>query len=335
MPDPDRHSPLDALRTALRRGSGRARQIVRSTPRLALGSEEADSAGSLLAESFVHRLERLNLLTRGLVIQGLAGEHRSRRHATSTEFADFRKYVPGDDFRRIDWNAFARLDGLFMKQTEAKEDVTVHLLVDCSESMNWGAPNKLGFARRLAAAIGFLALARFDAVTAVCFSDTLYDRFPLVRGRGQIMRLLSYLDQAPIGGVTHLQRAMDEYCAGPLRGGIAFLISDLLSDDDWEAGVVRLLREGMDVVVIQVLAPQELRPTVDGDLELFDSETGDVVEIVVGDEARQTYERRVQAWCASVAGFCHRSEVGHLALESTVPLEEIFLNRMRLRRIVR
>ncbi|MGH2459800.1 MAG: DUF58 domain-containing protein [Chloroflexota bacterium] len=335
MPVPDRPSVLDSVRAIFRRGGGRARRIVRGPSYLAAGGDETDLAGSLLAESFIHRLERLNLLTRGLVIQGLAGEHRSRRHATSTEFADFRKYVPGDDFRRIDWNAFARLDGLFMKQTEAKEDVTVHLLVDCSQSMNWGAPNKLGFARRLAAAIGFLALARFDAVTAVGFSDALYDRFPLVRGRGQISRLLSYLDQTPIGGVTHLQRAMDAYCAGPVHGGIAFLISDLLSGDDWEAGVVRLIREGMDVVVVHVLAPQEMRPTVDGDLELFDSETGDVVEIVVGNEARHAYEQRVQDWCASVAGFCHRSEVGYLALESSVPLEDIFLSRMRLRRIVR
>lgn len=328
-------STLRALRSLFGRGRGRVSQITRAATRAANAEDELGAAGGLLAESFIHRLERLNLMTRGLVIQGLAGEHRSRRHASSTEFADFRKYVPGDDFRRIDWNAFARLDGLFMKQTEAKEDVTVHLLVDCSQSMNWGAPNKLGFARRLAAAIGFLALARFDAVTAVGFADVLQDRFPVVRGRGQIMRLLSYLDRAPVGGVTHLQRAMDEYCSGPVNGGIAFLISDLLSDDDWETGVVRLLREGMDVVVVQVLAPQELRPTVDGDLELFDSETGDVVEIVVGEDARRAYERRVQDWCANVAGFCHRSEVGHLALESTVPLEEIFLNRMRLRRIVR
>ncbi len=335
MRDPDRGSPLGALGRLFRGGSGRARRIVRGASRVPAGGDQPDSAGSLLAESFIHRLERLNLLTRGLVIQGLAGEHRSRRHATSTEFADFRKYVPGDDFRRIDWNAFARLDGLFLKQTEAKEDVVVHLLVDCSESMNWGSPNKLGFARRLAAAIGFLALARFDAVTAACFSDSLHERFPLVRGRSQTMRLLSYLDQASVGGVTRLNHAMDLYCAGPVRGGIAFLISDLLSDDDWEAGVVRLLREGMDVVVVQVFAPQELQPTVDGDLELFDSETGDVVEIVVGDEARRAYERRVEDWCTRVAAFCHRSEVGYLELDSAVPLEDIFLNRMRLRRIVR
>lgn len=335
MADPSRPSPLRVLRQALSFRSGRARSLVRTATRTTVADDQSGPSGELLNPSFVHRLERLNLLTRGLVIQGLAGEHRSRRHASSIEFADFRKYVPGDDFRRIDWNAFARLDGLFLKQTEAKEDVTVHLLVDCSQSMNWGAPNKLAFARRLAGALGFLALARFDAVTAVCFADTLYERFPLVRGRAQIMRLLSYLDQAPVGGATRLQRAMEEYSNGALGGGIAFVITDLLSEDDWEAGIVRLLREGMEVVVIHVVAPQELQPSIEGDLELLDSETGDVVEIVVGAEARRTYEQRVQDWCASVASFCHRSEVGYLSLDTTVSLEEIFLNRMRLRRIVR
>jgi uncharacterized protein (DUF58 family) len=335
MADPSRSSALQIIRRALSRGTGRARGLVRTAAHASAGDDQTRPTGELLSASFLHRLERLNLLTRGLVIQGLAGEHRSRRHASSTEFADFRKYVPGDDFRRIDWNAFARLDGLFLKQTEAKEDVTVHLLLDCSQSMNWGVPNKLGFARRLAGALGFLALARFDAVTAICFADSLYDRFPLVRGRAQVMRLLSYLDQAPVGGATRLQRAMDEYCNGTLGGGIAFVITDLLSEDDWEAGIVRLLREGLEVVVLHVLAPQELEPTIEGDLELLDSETGDVVEIVVGDQARRTYQQRVQDWCTSVASFCHRSEVGYLALDTTVPLEDVFLNRMRLRRIVR
>ncbi len=335
MADPSRSSPLQIVRRALLLGSGRARTLVRTAVHASPDDDQIRPTGELLSASFLHRLERLNLLTRGLVIQGLTGEHRSRRHASSTEFADFRKYVPGDDFRRIDWNAFARLDGLFLKQTEAKEDVTVHLLVDSSQSMNWGVPNKLAFARRLAAALGFLALARFDAVTAVCFADRLYDRFPLVRGRAQILRLLSYLDQAPVGGATRMQRAVDEYCNGALGGGIAFVITDLLSEDDWEAGIVSLLREGLEVVVLHVLAPQELQPTVEGDLELLDSETGDVVEIVVGDQARRAYEQRVQDWCASVASFCHRSEVGYLALDTTVSLEEVFLNRLRLRRIVR
>ncbi|HVB96306.1 MAG TPA: DUF58 domain-containing protein [Chloroflexota bacterium] len=331
---PNSRSPFDRLRQALTNGSGRARRLVQNTARPYHGTEPPEDASELLQQSFLHRLERLNLMTRGVVAQGLAGEHRSRRRASSVEFADFRKYVPGDDFRQIDWNAFARLDGLFLRQTEAKEDMTVHLLVDCSESMNWGQPSKLGFARRLAAALGFMALSRFDSVTAACFAESLSARLPLVRGKAQILRLLTYLDRAEVGGVTHLERAVREYCAGPVRGGVAFLISDLLSEDDWQRAVVRLLAEGIEVEVIHVLAPQELHPAVDGEIELFDSETGDVVEMVVGEEARHAYEQRVEDWCSSIQDFCHRSEVGYLRLDSALSLEEIFLNQMRRRRIV-
>ncbi|HLH73118.1 MAG TPA: DUF58 domain-containing protein, partial [Chloroflexota bacterium] len=207
MPVPESLSPVDRLRQVFVHGASRARRLVQTTARPYHGNDLSNEASELLQEAFLHRLERLNLLTRGIVAQGLAGEHRSRRRASSIEFADYRKYVPGDDFRLIDWNAFARLDGLFIRQNEAKEDLTVHLLVDCSQSMNWGQPNKLGFSRRLAAALGFMALSRFDAVTAVYFADSLSERMPVVRGKGQIHRLLTYLDHADVGGVTRLERA--------------------------------------------------------------------------------------------------------------------------------
>jgi hypothetical protein len=119
------------------------------------------------------------------------------------------------------------------------------------------------------------------------------------------------------------------------RGGVAFLISDFLSDDSWQSGVLHLRRHGTDVVVIHVVAPQELHPPLDGEIELIDSETGDVVELVVGDEARRTYEARAAEWCTGIEDYCQRSEIGHLLLDTTVELEEIFLDRMRRRRIVR
>jgi uncharacterized protein (DUF58 family) len=331
---PRRHSPLDSLRSALAFGARGARRVIQPVAD-GLAGDLSGSAGGLFQESFVRRLERLNLLMRGRVPEGVAGEHRSRRYASSAEFADFRRYVPGDDFRRIDWNAYARLDGLFLKLTEATVEIPVHVLVDCSRSMNWGTPNKLGFARRLGAAIGYLALARFDALSTACFADELYERLPVIRGKAQASRLLDYLDQAPIGTATRLERAMAAYCATAPRSGLAFLISDLLTEDNWQGGVLQLLRNGLNVVVVHVLAPAELNPMHFGEIELLDSETGDVVELVVGNEARRTYQERVRTWCAEVESFCQRSEVGHLQLVTTMELEEIFLNRMRHRRIVR
>jgi len=99
--------------------------------------------------------------------------------------------------------------------------------------------------------------------------------------------------------------------------------------------VLRLLRERMEVVVVHILAPQELHPDLDGEVELVDVETGDLVEMVVGEQARQRYEQRTEAWCKQVQDFCHRSECGYLCLDTTLELEEIFLNKMRRRRVVR
>ena len=292
-------------------------------------------APGLVDESFVHRLERLNLLTRGLVSQGVAGEHRSRRYASSAEFADFRKYVPGDDFRRIDWNAYARSNNLFLKLTEAKEDVAVHVLVDSSQSMNWGSPNKLRFARQVGAALGYLALSRFDSVTGASFAETVVEPIPKLRGKNQAMRFLGHLDRAPVGVTTRLDFSMAQYCGGGASGGLAFLISDLMTEDDYEQGIVRLIREGMDVVVVHVLAPEELDPSVDGEIELIDAESGEIVELVVGEDARRAYVERVERWCGEIEEFCHRSEVRYLRLDSATELEQVFLDHMRRRRIVR
>jgi hypothetical protein len=128
---------------------------------------------------------------------------------------------------------------------------------------------------------------------------------------------------------------MAQYCNAASRAGVLFLISDLLTEDDWQQGIVRLIREGMDVVVVHVFAPEELYPVLEGEIELLDAESGDVVEMVVGEDARLAYARRVDAWCREVEEFCHRSEVRYVRLVSSLELEEIFLNLMRRRRIVR
>jgi uncharacterized protein (DUF58 family) len=333
MPASKSASPFAPLATFIRRhaeGAGRVLHVNRDVE-----SGGTSSVGGLVEESFVRRLERLSLITRGLASQGIAGEHRSRRHAGSAEFSDYRPYTPGDDFRRIDWNAYARLDGLFLKQTEAKVEVPIHLLVDCSQSMNWGIPNKLGFARRLAGAIGYLSLARFDAVTVTTFSDDLHERFPLTRGKAQALRMLAHLDRAPIGPSTRLEFAMRRYCESGGVAGVAFLLTDLVSEDNWQQGIVQLLGRGLEVVVIHVVSPQESTPDVEGEVELVDAETGDVVEVVVGEQARRTYQRRAQEWFDEVDEFCRRSEVRYLRLETTLELEDIFLSVMRQRRIVR
>src|SRR6476646_9925340 len=118
-----------------------------------------------LDEAFLRRLERLSLRSRRSFTHGIAGEHPSIRRGASPEFADYKPYSQGDDFRRVDWNIYARMGEMFVRLSEVNIDLAVHLLVDRSRSMDWGEPNKLAYAKRAAAALGYLALAGFDRVT--------------------------------------------------------------------------------------------------------------------------------------------------------------------------
>jgi uncharacterized protein (DUF58 family) len=115
------------------------------------------SQSMLFDEAFLRKLERIAILSKRAAAGQLQGERRSSKRGQSVEFADFRPYSSGDDFRRIDWNAYARLERFFIKLFIEEEDLTVHLLVDTSKSMDWGNPNKLEYAIRSAGALGYIA----------------------------------------------------------------------------------------------------------------------------------------------------------------------------------
>lgn len=142
----------------------------------------------------IARIERLELVSRKIVSGKLKGERRSRRRGHSTEFADFRPYVPGDDLRFLDWNIYGRLDRLFLRVFLEEEDLWLDILVDTSPSMDWGEPNKLTYARRLAAALGYIGLVNQDRVRVSSFASRLRPVFGPARGRRQARRLLERLD---------------------------------------------------------------------------------------------------------------------------------------------
>jgi uncharacterized protein (DUF58 family) len=299
------------------------------------GRRGRPSSQVLLDEGFLRRLERLNLISRRGARANTIGEHQSRRRAASLEFADYRHYVSGDDLRRVDWNVYGRLNSLYLKLTEASENVAVHLLLDTSQSMDWGQPSKLLYGRQLVAALGYLALARFDAVTAAAFSDELHERYPLTRGKNQVLSLLSFLNDLSVGGQTDLDASIATYTATRLEPGIAVLVSDLLSADGQQNAVARLLRAGLDVTVIHLLHSEEIHPTVGGELELVDSETGEIVEITVGQEAVRGYEERLHEWADSLRSAFLAMSVNYVLVDTGTPLESLLLHDLRQRRLVR
>ena len=157
---------------------------------------------SLFTSEFLHKLEALGLATRQSLAGPGIGPRRSPRLGMSVEFSDFRNYAPGDDYRRIDWNAYARLERLFLRLYRAEENLTVSLLLDTSRSMAWGEPSKFDLACRVAGALAYLALLRYDRVGAFALGGDLRDHLPAAGGRAHVWKVWDFLEQLQILDTT-------------------------------------------------------------------------------------------------------------------------------------
>src|SRR5690606_14752125 len=225
----------------------------------AMAAANADAGASpVFDEAFLRKLEQLELIARKIFRGLLRGERTTAQRGRGLEFSDFRHYWPGDDFRHVDWNIFSRLDQLFLKLHASEEDVTLHLIVDTSASMAFGEPPKFDHARRLAAALGYIALNNLDRVGVSAFADGLGASLAPIKARHQLHRLLAFLGALTCSGATRLGTALRDFTARARSPGLVILVSDLLGALEVREGIEALRYGGHDVVVIQLLAESEI-----------------------------------------------------------------------------
>ena len=294
----------------------------------------SDVDSTVFDEAFLRQLERLLVLMRSPVRGGLKGGRRSVKRGQSVEFADYRDYALGDDLRQLDWNVYARLERLFVKLFIEEEDVTVTLLVDASASMTAGHPPKLLFAKRAAAALGYIGLASEDRVTVSALTGRTSRRRAAMRGSGRIFRLLSDLSAIePSDGPTDLLVAA-RHAAAQLHGkGVVILLSDLL-DPAADRVIRELAATGSELIVLHVLSPEELDPKLEGDLRLVDVETGDGVDVTVDLPTLDAYKARLAGWKAGFADLAARRRTSYVDLPSDANLADLMFNELRRRRVL-
>jgi uncharacterized protein (DUF58 family) len=297
---------------------------------------------TLLDATLARRLERLSLVSRKRVVAQGQGDRRSLRKGSSLEFADYRHYVEGDDPARVDWNIYSRTDTLFVRLYEEEEVLNVHVLVDASRSMDWGDPSKLRYARRLAAAVGYIALNAANRLFVWPLTASLNTYGP-AWGRGRAGAMLTFMEDfkpaqstTPYGFVRgappDLEQALGTFTSR--ASGLVVLISDLLSPT-WERALTRLAGRAGDVVVLHTLAPQELRPTLGGDVRLIDRESGAAVSVTLNNDAIRLYAQRLDEWRRTVESFCARHGIGYVPIDTSTALETLIFDTLRRRGVVR
>ncbi len=297
------------------------------------------TSDNLLSPGFIAKLDRLDILSRKVLRGKMQGERRSKKRGQSVEFADYRNYVVGDDLRRIDWNLYARLDKLFLRLFMEEEDLTVTIAVDTTASMDYGEPNKLLYAKQLAAALGYLGLVHHNRVSVFGFSDTLNEQLMNLRGRQPVPRMMGFLEGLPSKGETpgNLEASCKRLALLQRTPGVVILISDFFDKGDLAGALRYLAADRFDAYAIQLLSPQEAEPAkagLAGDLSLVDLEDGDMAEVSLTSQLVKRYQANLQAYLQHVKDTCVRRGMMHLLAQTDVPVEDMVMKYLRQRGLV-
>lgn len=289
----------------------------------------------LLTPELLARLEAMELVSRKIFRGRMKGERRSRRKGQSVEFADFRNYVAGDDLRFVDWNTYARLDRLFLKLFLEEEDLHFYALIDASGSMDFGTPTKFWYARKLAAALGFVGLIRGDRVRIQTLAARPGAPAPVFRGRRSLWQMLNYLEQLDADEGISLAEGAKNFCLQNSGKGIVVLLTDLMDKNGYEAALKYLLAQEMDVYVIHVLSVEEFDPDLQGDLRLLDCEDGDVADVTVSGPLMKRYRETLSTFIESAREFCNRRGILYVLARNDVPAEDLVTGYLRKRGLLR
>jgi uncharacterized protein (DUF58 family) len=278
---------------------------------------------------FLRQLERSHLIAKRLSWAGVKGEHAASRKGVSLEFADYRRYQRGDDLRYVDWNVYRRLDRLLVKVFTAEEEMNIYLLVDASRSMAVGDPAKLAYAKKVAAAVGYIGLKNLDRVGGAAFSTRLHVPLTLGRGRKQILRLFSYLNHLPCGGETELRGAIHSFTNLFPHPGFVVIVSDLFDPGGWRAAFEELNAKRYQVLVIHVVDQQELEPASWGDVALVDVEAGRERKFFLDDDLRRRYRIEIENYFKEIESACASRKIDYLRATTQLPFDEFVLQMLR------
>jgi len=285
--------------------------------------------------AFLARLEYLRIVSRRLVAGTGAGRRRGRRTGPGLEFAEHRQYVPGDDFRHIDWAAFGRLERLLLRLCRQEEDLGIDFLLDASASMATGETPKFDHARRLTAALAYVGLANLDRVRVFAVGAGLRTHLEAGRDRANVLGVLDFLRGLSAEGKTDLARSVQGYLAHALRPGLAVVVTDLMDPGGYARPLALLAGRGHEPWCLHVTDPADLAPPGTGDVAVADAETGETLGIHLTAEVRERLRAEAERFAAEARAWCLGRGIGYAEAPTRTPADAMVLDVLRRGGLVR
>lgn len=286
--------------------------------------------GSYLNDGFFSRLETLALHLRKELAGFFGGQHLVSTYGQTVEFADYREYMLGDDIRRIDWNLYSRFEKYFLKLFTDERQMHVQIFLDCSASMEKANPKKAAYAVGVAAALGFLSVHNMDKVSfKLIKEDRAEDPFGTIVGKNTFFKAISDLENIEFTGDSDISKAVTQCPNVGTNDGLTVIISDFMTENDWKKAVDYLVYKRRQILLIQVLSPEEIDPLYDGRVDLIDSESfARNMRLRINRSMQMAYEEAVNDFIGDIKTFCTSRGVDFLSVSTDMPIEKMLLSEL-------
>lgn len=290
--------------------------------------------GSYLNDKFFSRLETLSLNLRTNLTGYFGGKHLVSTYGQTVEFADFREYQLGDDIRRIDWNLYSRFEKFFLKLFTDERQMQVQIFLDCSASMGKDNAQKSAYAVATAAALGFLSVQDMDKVSYNIMRESVAQNpFGTLVGKNSFFRAISDLEDIAFDGDADIEACIKSCPDTGNNNGLTVIISDFLTESNWKKAIDYLVYKRRQVMLIQVLTPEEVDPSYDGRVNLIDAESIDVADtrnlkIKINRSMLAAYQEALNDYLLEIKNFCAKRGVDFITLRTDTPIEKVLFSEL-------
>ena len=288
----------------------------------------------ILNDEFFSRLETLTLELRANLGGFFGGKHLVRTYGQTVEFADYREYMLGDDIRRIDWNLYSRFEKFFLKLFTDERQMHTQIFIDCSASMGKDMPEKAEYVIGTAAALGYLSVHNMDKVSFKLINgDKAEDNFGTIVGKRAFFNAISDLDHLEFNGDSDIYKAITSCPNLGTNDGLTVIISDFFTSSDWKKAIDYLCYKKKQVLLIQVMTPEEIDPSYSGRVNLIDSEANGMddiknMRIKISRSNQLAYEEALRDFREDLSSFCASRGADFISVSTDQPLDRMLFKEL-------
>lgn len=289
---------------------------------------------SYLNDAFFSRLETLALNLRANLAGFFGGKHLVKTYGQTVEFADYREYMLGDDIRRIDWNLYSRFEKYFLKLFTDERQMHTQIFLDCSASMGKDNPDKAAYSVGVAAALGFLSVHNMDKVSFKLMKGNRAENpYGVIVGKNTFFRTMRQIEDLVFEDETDIGEAITSCPDAGSNDGLTVIISDFFTDSDWKKAIDFLTYKRRQVLLVQVLSPEEADPVYDGRVNLIDSESVDLMDernmkIRITRSMQAAYEEALKDFKEELRSYCVSRGAEFISVCCDQPIEKMVFGEL-------